>query len=167
MKTHRTGLLVAAVLIAACLGETAGPALAEGDASLARAAGESRNSLVGMWEMTVTGTAVYLYKYAIGEGTWVAVGNIDQGFLDWRFSATMGAYTRIAQRSYSYRERGWTYSKAGEHNGSFESVGTFVLDESGTTFSGPGVFRMFDTAGTVIWEENLTVVATKVGAYRP
>lgn len=119
-------------------------------------------ALVGIWEMTVQGNATYHYKYAISVGTWVTNGDVDQGFLGYRFSPTTGAYVKNADESYSYRERGWTYNRGGVCNGSFESTGTFVLDASGNTFSGPGVFKMFDLAGNTIITENLTVLATRI-----
>ena len=133
-----------------------------GSAPAANAAGVGGNPLVGIWEMTVQGNATYHYKYAIAEGTWVTNGDVDKGFLNFQFSPTTGAYVKNADGSYSYRERGWTYTRGGVCNGAFESVGTFVLSEAGDTFSGPGVFRMYDLAGNTILTENLTVVATKV-----
>lgn len=130
--------------------------------SIANAGPGSGNPLVGIWEMKVQGNATYHYKFAISEGTWVANGDVDLGFLGFRFSPTTGAYVKNSDGSYSYRERGWTYTRGGVCNGSFESTGTFELDTSGNTFSGPGVFKMFDLDGKTIFTETLTVVATKV-----
>lgn len=122
------------------------------------------NPLVGLWNMTVVGQAgTYLYKYAISEGTWVTIGNIDQGFYNFNYGPTLGAYVQNADGSYSYREIGWTYTRGGVCNGSFESTGTFVLDSSGNSFSGPGSFKQFDLAGHTTLTDNFTVVATKVG----
>jgi len=121
------------------------------------------NPLIGIWEMTVQGSTTYLYKYAITDGAWVANGNIDQAFLNYRFSPTTGAYVRNADGTYSYRERGWTYTRGGVCNGSFESTGTFTLAASGDQFSGPGVFKLFDLTGNTILTESFTAVATKVG----
>lgn len=132
------------------------------DPPVANAAPDTVNPLVGIWEMTVNGNDTYHYKFAISEGTWVANGDVDLGFLGFRFSPTTGAYVRNADGSYSYRERGWTYTRGGVCNGTFETTGTFELDASGDTFSGPGVFRMFDLNGRTIFTEELTVVATKV-----
>jgi len=124
----------------------------------------SDNPLIGLWEMTVVGeVGTYLYKYTISEGTWIAVGNIDGGFFNFRYSPTLGAYVKNADGSYRYREIGWTYTRGGVHNGSFESIGTFVLDASGNTFSGPGSIKQFDLTGRTILTDNFTVVATKVG----
>ena len=124
----------------------------------------SDNPLIGLWEMTVVGEAsTYLYKYTISENTWIAVGNIDGGFFNFRYSPTLGAYAKNADGSYRYREIGWTYTKGGVCNGSFESIGTFILDASGNTFSGPGSFKQFDLTGRTILTDNFTVVATKLG----
>lgn len=121
------------------------------------------NPLIGLWNMTVVGeVATYQYKYAISEGTWVTIGNIDQGFYNFRYGPTLGAYVRNVDGSYSYREFGWTYTRGGVCSGSFESTGTFVLDSSGKSFNGPGTFKQFDLAGKLILTDNFTVVATKV-----
>jgi len=124
----------------------------------------SDNPLIGLWEMTVVGEAsTYLYKYTISESTWIAIGNVDGGFFNFRYAPTLGAYVKNADGSYRYREIGWTYTKGGVCNGSFESIGTFVLDASGNTFNGPGSFKQFDLTGRIILTDNFTVVATKVG----
>lgn len=129
---------------------------------VANAATSADNPLIGVWEMTVQGeAATYLYKYAISEGTWVTIGNIDGGFFNFRYGPTLGAYLKNADGSYRYREIGWTYARGGVSNGSFESTGTFVLDASGNTFSGPGVFKQFDLTGKTILTDNFTVVATR------
>jgi hypothetical protein len=120
------------------------------------------NPLIGIWEMTVQGNATYLYKYAISDGTWVTNGNIDRGFLNFTFSPTTGAYIKNADGTFSYRERGWTYTRGGVCNGSFESTGTFELDATGTSFSGPGVFKLVDLNGGTILTENFTVTAVKI-----
>lgn len=120
-------------------------------------------ALVGIWDMTVTGGGVYRYKYSISAGSWVAVGDIDQGYFNFHYSPTMGAYAKNADGSYRYREIGWTYARGGVCNGTFESAGTFVLDASGNTISGPGVFRSFDLKGNQTFTENFTVVATRLG----
>ena len=121
------------------------------------------NPLIGIWDMTVQGQATYLYKYAISEGSWVTIGNIDGGYYNFRFGPTLGAYEQNPDGSYRYRETGWTYTRGGVCNGTFETTGTFVLDSSGTTFSGPGVFKQFDLTGKTILTEDLSVVATKLG----
>ncbi len=128
----------------------------------ADAAAGSGNPLIGMWEMTVQGSATYHYKYAISDGTWVAVGDVDGNFYGYRYSPTVGAYVKNGDGSYSYRERGWTYTQGGVCNGTFESTGTFVLDQSGATFSGPGAFTQFNLNGKTILAESFTVMATKV-----
>ena len=122
------------------------------------------NPLIGIWDMRVDGEAgTYLYKYAISEGTWVTIGNIDGGFYNFRYGPTLGAYAQNADGSYRYREIGWTYTRGGVCNGTFETTGTFVLDASGDSFSGPGVFKQFDLSGRTILSENLTVTANKLG----
>lgn len=131
-------------------------------ASVANSLAGFDNPLIGIWEMTVQGQAgTYLYKYAISEGTWVTIGNLDGGFYNFRYGPTLGAYLKNADGSYRYREIGWTYSRGGVCNGSFESTGTFVVDASGHTFSGPGVFKQSDLTGKTILTENFTVMATK------
>jgi hypothetical protein len=149
-------------LIVALLALTAWFALPSRN-SVVNAATSVDNPLVGMWEMTVQGSATYHYKYAISDGTWVATGDIDGNFYGYRYSPTVGAYAKDAGGSYSYRERGWTYTQGGICNGTFESTGRFELDASGGTFSGPGVFKQFDLKGRTILSEPFTVVATKVG----
>lgn len=127
-------------------------------------AASSANPLIGIWDMTVVGEAgTYLYKYTISEGSWIAIGNIDGGFFNFRYSPTLGAYVKNTDGSYRYREIGWTYTKGGVCNGSFESIGTFVLDASGNSFSGPGSIKQFDLSGRTILTDNFTVVATKLG----
>ena len=122
----------------------------------------SANPLIGIWDMTVQGQATYLYKYAISEGSWVTIGNVDGGYYNFRYGPTLGAYVQNPDGSYRYRETGWTYTRGGVCNGTFETTGTFVLDPSGNTFSGPGVFKQFDLSGKPILTENLTVVARKL-----
>jgi hypothetical protein len=122
----------------------------------------SANPLIGIWEMTVQGEqGTYLYKYAISEGAWVTIGNIDGGLYNFRYGPTLGAYVKNTDGSYRYREIGWTYTRGGVKTGSFESTGTFVLDASGNSFSGPGSFKQFDLAGNTILTENFTVLATR------
>jgi len=141
---------------------TLGLQLSRNKAVAASSAG-SVNPLIGLWNMTVVGqSATYGYKYTISEGSWVTIGNIDQGFYNFNYGPTLGAYVQNPDGSYKYREIGWTYTRGGVCNGSFESVGTFVLDASGTSFSGPGSFKQFDLAGRTILTDNFTVVATKV-----
>jgi hypothetical protein len=60
-------------------------------------------SLGGMWEMVVTGFNLYHYKYAISDGSWVATGDVDEGFQGLKFSPTMGAYLPQEDRSFSYK----------------------------------------------------------------
>jgi hypothetical protein len=128
----------------------------------ASAAPAKTHDLTGMWEMVVTGSAVYKYKYAISAGTWIANGDIDQKFLTFKFSPTTGAYARNADGSYRYRETGWTYTLEGVCNGTFETAGTFVVDRSGKAFSGPGTIKMLDLSGKVVFNEDFTVQATKL-----
>ena len=131
-------------------------------APVAMAYTSNDNPLVGLWEMTVRGEAgTYLYKYTISEGSWITICNIDGGFYNVRYGPTLGAYAKNADGSYRYREIGWTYTRGGVCNGTFESTGTFDLDSSGTTFSGPGVFKQFDLSGNLMLTEHFTVVATK------
>ena len=120
------------------------------------------HDLAGLWEMVVTGSAVYRYKYAISAETWIANGEIDQKFQEFKFSPTIGAYARNADGSYRYRETGWTYTLDGVCNGTFESTGTFVVDAAGKTFSGPGTFKMLDLSGKATFTEPFTVKATRL-----
>src|SRR2546421_9840 len=62
----------------------------------AGAAPAKPHGLTGLWEMVVTGSAVYRYKYAIAADTWIGNGDVDQKFLEFKFSPTMGAYARNA-----------------------------------------------------------------------
>jgi hypothetical protein len=75
----------------------------------------------------------------------------------------MGAYVPQEDRSFSYKERGWVSDQAsGSNFGTFESVGAFKVNPSGTRFAGPGTFTMADLNGVVLYKEPFTAVATKV-----
>jgi len=162
-KTKRflaTSVLISALILVTCFAFGRAPMQSVESAS---STDEIDTALVGMWEMTVRGGVTYHYKYAISVGTWVTVGDIDGNFFGYRYSPTVGAYVKNTDGSYSYRERGWTYTQGGVCNGTFESVGTLVLDASGNTLSGPGVFTQFNLAGRPILTEDFTAVATRVG----
>jgi hypothetical protein len=154
MNYHRRDILKRAALL--------GAAGALTTIDRVSAAPAKTHDLTGIWEMSVKGSAVYRYKYAISPETWVATGDIDQKFLEYKFSPTVGAYARKADGSYRYRETGWTYTLEGVCNGTFESVGTFVVDSSGKSFSGPGTFKMLDLDGKVNFTEDITAKATKL-----
>jgi hypothetical protein len=165
MQTQRTNKLIfrivvtSVLFITACLVSTRADV---GNTAAIDSAVDIDTSLVGIWDMTVTGSAVYKYKYSISVGTWVASGDIDQGFLNFHFGPTHGAYAKNADGSYRYREIGWTYSRGGVRTGSFESIGTFTVDGSGNQITGPGVFRLIDLKGNVVISENFTVVANRL-----
>jgi hypothetical protein len=64
----------------------------------------------------------------------------------------MGAYVPQEDRSLSYKERGWVSDQAsGSNAGTFESVGAFKVNPSGTRFAGPGTFTMADLNGVVFY----------------
>jgi hypothetical protein len=113
--------------------------------------------------MVVTGFNVSHYKYAISDGNWVAPADVDEGFQGLKFSPTMGACVPQEDRSFSHKERGWVYDQAsGSNVGTFESVGAFKVNPSGTRFAGAGTFTMADRNGVVFYKEPFTAVATKV-----
>jgi hypothetical protein len=151
-------LIVFTLLATACLA----PALNNARGAQTADPSEIDTSLIGIWDMTVTGGGLFHYKYSISVGSWVAIGDIDQGYFNVHYGPTVGAYTKNPDGSYRYRETGWTYTRGGVCNGTFESTGTFVLDASGNSFSGPGVFKQFDLKGNTLLTESFTVLATRI-----
>ena len=119
--------------------------------------------LVGLWQMTIAGSAgTYRYLYSISPGAWVATGNIDEGFSQFKYSPSMGAYVRLADGSFRYTEKGWVFDRQGTNVGTFLSVGTFKLTSSQNMFRGPGTFTQFDMHGKATIVEPFTATATKV-----
>lgn len=164
MRIHKRGITQTVSLVialAALITWAAAPTT--NSAGIANTTTSASNPLIGIWDMTVQGElGTYHYKYTISEGSWVASGNIDPGLFNFQYGPTLGTYVKNDDGSYRYREIGWTYTRGGVCNGSFESIGTFILDAPGNTFSGPGTFKQFDLTGKTILTENLTVVATKL-----
>lgn len=131
--------------------------------TVANAAKTEDDPLVGLWEMTVVGSAgTYRYIYSISRGAWVATGNVDEGFLEFKYSPSMGAYVRAADGSFRYTEKGWVFDRRGNNVGTFRSMGTFRLNASQKAFSGPGTFTQFDSRGKSILVEPFTATATKL-----
>lgn len=83
----------------------------------------------------------------------VAYSNIDEGFLQFKYSPSIGAYVRVADGSFRYTEKGWVFDRRGDNVGTFRSVGTFKLSATQTAFSGPGTFTQFDLRGKPILVE--------------
>ena len=52
--------------------------------------------------------------------------------------------------------------KIGGNVGTFRSSGTFTLDATQKTFSGPGTFAQFDSQGKLVVKESFEAKATKV-----
>jgi hypothetical protein len=134
-----------------------------GGAEVASAASEDVDLLIGLWEMTVVGeSGTYRYIYSISRGTWVATGNVDEGFQQFKYSPSLGAYARVTDGSYRYSERGWTFDLGGKNVGTFRSVGTFKVDPTNKRFSGPGTFTQLDLLGKPLFVEHFKATATKV-----
>ena len=145
----RLGLIACAAPIAAI--QTASPADAASDSDV----------LVGLWSATVSGQAIYKYVYSISRGTYVATGNIDEGFMNFKFGPTLGEYTQDADGSYRYRERVWVFDMKGNNVGWATSTGTFRLDHSRSTFSGPGTYTQYDLHSKVVMNEKFMLTATR------
>lgn len=116
------------------------------------------DAILGLWSVRVSGSnsAKYNYMYAFARGAYTANGDIDQNYQGTKFSPTVGAYVLDGNRTVRYREQGWTYTLAGSITGTFESIGTFTLDVAGNSLSGPGVFRMRDANGKIVYRERFT-----------
>jgi hypothetical protein len=128
----------------------------------AEAAGDD-DALLGLWEAVVRGEqAVYRYIYSISRGSYVATGSVDENFMNFKYSPTMGEYTRIADRSYKYRERGYVFDLKGTNVGTFTSTGSFQLNAAGNAFRGPGTFTQYDLKSKPIATETFTMTATRV-----
>ena len=50
----------------------------------------------------------------------------------------------------------------GNVTGTFESVGTFSLDKSGTTFQGPGVYTICDLGGKTRYRKTFDAKGSKI-----
>ena len=136
-------------------------ALAENSAR-AKADDDADDSLVGLWEATITGTATYRYVYSISHGSYVATGNVDEGFMGFKFSPTMGTYIRASDGSYPYRERGYVFDMKGNNVGTFTTVGSLRLGADRKTFTGPGNYTQFDMHSKPVAKESFTIKAVRV-----
>lgn len=125
-------------------------------------AADEADVLVGLWEASIVGSTTYRYIYAISRGSYIATGSVDEGFMGFRYSPTMGAYVRRADGSYKYRERGYVFDMKGSNVGTFTSVGTFELHADHQTFHGPGIFTQFDRQSKPVATEHLLVNAKRV-----
>jgi hypothetical protein len=126
-------------------------------------AADDADVLPGLWEVIVNGTqGTYRYIYTISRGSYVATGNIDENFMGFRYSPTMGAYSRNADGSYKYRERGYAFDMKDNNVGTFTSRGTFTLDQDGNAFRGPGTFTQYDLKSKPVATERLSAVAKRI-----
>lgn len=160
LMTHVLRLALA-VSVLASLG-----AVAQSLGASAGAETKSGDPLVGMWDVTVTGSATYFYTYSISRGAFIATGNVD-GNWDGQgssFGPTMGSYERVARRTFRIHEKAWSFDPQGAHVGHSVFVGTYAVDESGSTLTGDGTWTLYDLAGNAIYVEPLTVTGTKIGA---
>jgi hypothetical protein len=131
--------------------------MARGDAA------DDADALVGLWEAVIEGGGTtYGYVYSMSRGSYIATGSIDENFMNFKYSPTMGTYTRGADGSYKYRERGYAFDMKGKNVGTFTSVGTFRLDTDGNTFRGPGTFTQYDMHSKPVASENFALKATRV-----
>ncbi len=126
-------------------------------------ASENGYPILGLWLVKVAASgATYSYFYSFAQGNYTATGDVDEKYLNMKFSPTMGAYIPIGPQSVRYREKGWTYDLAGKKIGTFNGVGTFTLDNSGKALSGPGVFSLYDLRGNVIFTEHYHAKGKKI-----
>jgi hypothetical protein len=146
--------------------QSGGPELAAQASTNAAGNRDSSDAFVGMWNVTVIGTATYYYTYAISRGAFIATGNVDA---NWdgqgsSFGPTMGTYERVARRTYRIHELAWSFDPQGNHVGHSEFLGTYTVDESETGLTGDGTWTLYDLDENAIYVEPLTVTGTRVGA---
>lgn len=126
-------------------------------------AADSADPIVGLWEGNVQASGTtYQYVWSISRGAYVATGNVDENFMGFKYSPTMGTYTRVGNGSYRYRERGYVFDLTGHNVGSFTSVGTFKLSADANTMSGPGTFTQYDVKSKKSSRESYSVRATRI-----
>ena len=126
-------------------------------------AADTADPIVGLWEANVkAGDVKYQYVYSISRGAYVATGNVDENFMGFKYSPSMGTYVRIGNGSYRYRERGYVFDLTGHNVGSFTSIGTFKLSADGNTMSGPGTFTQYDVKAKKNSSESYAVTATRI-----
>jgi hypothetical protein len=123
-----------------------------------------QNPLLGLWDMTIPGSPTLYYKYAISEGGYVCTGDLDAtaAVFGFKYSPTMGTYTRTGPNSYRIRERAWAYDASGNFAGYSDFSGSAIVAEDGKTFSGSGVFNQYDVNGNVVFgDQAITYTATR------
>lgn len=124
---------------------------------------DDEDVLVGLWEGVVrAGGTTYRYIWSMSRGSYIATGDIDENFMGFKYSPTMGAYKRNADGSYRFHERGYAFDLKGNNVGTFTTLGTFQLDAGRETFSGPGTFTQFDLKSKPVARESLTVTAKRI-----
>src|ERR1700674_251764 len=126
------------------------------------------DALLGVWLVKVFSDTypgqVYNYFYSFARGGYVATGDVDEdNGAGQKASPTMGVYVRAGRRTVRYREKGWIYDLSGKNTGTSDAAGTFTLDQSGKTITGPGVYNQYDLQGNLSYgPEQLHVTGTKV-----
>jgi hypothetical protein len=125
-------------------------------------ASDDPDLLVGLWEASVEGSATYKYIYSISRDAYIATGNIDENFMNMKFGPTLGAYSRMTDGSYKYRERGFVYDMKGHNIGTFTSVGSFRLGSQGNTFAGSGTYTQYDLRAKPKATERYTLKGNRV-----
>ena len=126
-------------------------------------ADDSDDALVGLWEASImAGATTYFYIYSISRKTYIATGSIDENYMGFKFSPTMGAYARSSDGSYGYHERGYVFDMKGKNVGTFTSVGTLRLSADGDSFSGPGRYIQYDSQSKPVFKESFSVKARRV-----
>jgi hypothetical protein len=124
---------------------------------------DDADALIGLWEAVVTVQGgSFRYIYSMSRGAYVATGNIDENFMNFKYSPTMGSYTRHSDGSYKYREHGYVFDIHGKNVGTFRSIGTFTVDGSGDKFHGPGTFTQLDLHSKVVASEKFTLTAKRL-----
>lgn len=125
---------------------------------------DGMDPFIGMWDVVVAGFAEYRYTYTVARGSFVATGNIDGNWdgAGSTFGPTVGSYMKDGRRTYRIRERAWSFDPHGLPAGHSEFVGTYMIDDSGSSLVGEGTWTLFDASGTAIFSEPLTVTGTKL-----
>lgn len=127
----------------------------------AQAAGDA-DQLEGLWEGVVIGDQPYHYIWSISRGAYVATGDVDENFMNFKFSPTMGTSIRNGDGTYKFRERGYVFDVRGKNVGTFTSTGSLRISADGSHFSGQGAFTQYDLRSKQVAKEPFTIRATRV-----
>jgi hypothetical protein len=125
--------------------------------------GEGRNPLLGLWDMTIPGSPVLYFTFAISEGAYVCTGNYDSNssVFGFTFGPTMGTYVQVGARSYRIRQKAWPFDPAGNPAGAAYFTGTANVSTDGKSFSGAGIVTQYDLNGAQLFAQEITYTALK------